>query len=178
MTAFRAQSRFSNDLRYRSEDHPSQTQLTPERVLGLVREAFGGEIDTDPCTIPSNPVGATTFYCPPTDGAAESWFGGAFVNPPYGKARDRWVRRCIAHGERDGHPCILLMPAATDTRIFQAAAESADGVVFVKGRLKFDVLRPNRRQVAASHPSALFVWNANIEPLVQLGLVQTSVARA
>src|SRR5690606_11553835 len=84
------------------------------------------------------------------------------------KARERWVDRCIAAGS-DGRRVILLMPAATDTRIFQRAMASATAVVFVKGRLKFGVLRPNRRQVAASHPSALIGWNTDLSPCAHLG---------
>lgn len=43
--------------------------------------------------------------------------------------------------------------------------------LFTKGRVKFGVLRPNRRQVAASHPSALICWNVDVEPLRHLGMV-------
>lgn len=59
-------------------------------------------------------------------------------------------------------PTILLIPAATDTRVWQRAAASASALVFVRGRVKFGTLRPNRRQVAASHPSSLIGWNTNL----------------
>jgi hypothetical protein len=159
----------SNDLRYRDENHPSQTQLTPEYVLRPVREALGGQIDLDPCSTADNPTGATSYYYPPRDGAELPWgFGAIFVNPPYGKARERWVERCIESGCL-GARVVLLIPSATDTRIWQRAASSADEVVFVCGRLKFGVLRPNRRQVAASHPSSLIGWNADLSTCEHLG---------
>lgn len=165
-----AAHRFNNDLRYREEDHPQQTQLTPPYVLEPVREALGGVIDLDPCTLESNPVGAERFYYPPADGAELPWgTERIYVNPPYGKARERWVRRCIqAAGE--GAQVVLLIPAATDTRIFQRALSTADGAVLIRGRVKFGVLRPNRRQVAASHPSALIGWNVDLSPCDHLGL--------
>ena len=72
MTSRQAASRFSNDLRYRAEDHPSQTALTPEYVLVPVREALGGQIDLDPCSTADNPTGATFYYYPPGDGAEVS----------------------------------------------------------------------------------------------------------
>lgn len=166
-----ASHRFSNAVRYRSEDHESQCQLTPEYVLGPVRAALGGSIGLDPCTTPENPAGAARFFCPPADGAALPWDAGSiFVNPPYSRARERWVRRCIQAGAA-GSKVILLMPAATDTRIFQQAAASAAGVVFIQGRVKFGVLRPNRRQAAASHPSALIGWNVDLSPCKALGLI-------
>jgi hypothetical protein len=167
----KARHRFNNDLRYRAEDHANQTQLTPSYVLEPVRAALGGTIWLDPCTTPDNPCRAMSCFFPPVDGAEQSWrhHETIFCNPPYGKARERWVDKCIAEGE-DGAGVVLLIPAHTDTRTFQRAAESASAIVFIKGRVKFGVLRPNRRQVAASHPSALLCWNVDLDPLCHLGI--------
>lgn len=166
-----ASHRFSNDLRYRAEDHENQCQLTPAYVLDPVRAALGGVIELDPCAAPDNPVKAERFYCPPADGAAEPWDAETiFVNPPYSKARERWVRRCVEAGLA-GSSVVLLMPAATDTRIFQGALATASQVVFIRGRVKFGVLRPNRRQAAASHPSALIGWNTDLAPCALLGFL-------
>ncbi|AXQ64156.1 hypothetical protein I5H56_gp099 [Mycobacterium phage KristaRAM] len=35
--------------------------------------------------------------------------------------------------------------------------------LFIKGRVKFGVLRNNGRQEAASHPSVLFGWNVHLD---------------
>lgn len=164
-----AAHRFSNDLRYRGDHHPQQTQLTPPYVLEPVREALGGEIALDPCTLPDNPTGALAFYTPPVDGAVEPWGAESiYCNPPYGKARERWVERCMEAG-RFSRKVVLLIPAAMDTRIVQRALESADAVVFIRGRVKFGVLRENRRQMAASHPSMLVGWNVDLGPCSHLG---------
>ncbi len=172
----RAAHRFNNDLRYREGDHPNQTQLTPPYVLEPVREALGGTITLDPCTEPDNPTRAQAIYHLPMDGAELPWTQAKsiYVNPPYGKARERWVERCVQAADA-GCRVILLIPAATDTRIFQRALASAWEVVFIRGRVKFGVLRPNRRQVAASHPSALIGWNVSLAPCAHLGLVATEV---
>lgn len=172
-----ASHRFDNDLRYRAEDHINQTQLTPSYVLEPVRAALGGEIYLDPCSTSAseNPCGAVNTFSPPVDGAKQDWtYASIFCNPPYGKARERWVAKCIEAGTR-GIPTVLLIPAHPDTRAFQRAAESASFVVFIKGRVKFGVLRPNRRQMAASHPSALICWNVASEPLRHLGWIAQSV---
>jgi DNA N-6-adenine-methyltransferase (Dam) len=169
MTGRQAGHRFSNDLRYRDDAHPAQDQLTPAYVLDRVREDLGGVIELDPCTTPDNPVGALRFFAPPDDGAAAIWDARTcFVNPPYSRARERWVRRCILAGHH-GAMVILLMPAATDTRCFQSALATASDVVFIRGRVKFGVLRPNRRQAAASHPSALIGWNTSLVSCATLG---------
>ena len=163
-----AADRFDNSLRYRSEDHPNQTQLTPAYILDPVRLDLGG-IELDPCTMPDNPVAAERFYAPPDDGAGLSWDAASiFVNPPYGKARERWVTRCIDAADA-GSRVVLLIPAHTDTRVFASIIDTASVIVFIQGRVKFGVLRPNRRQVAASHPSALIGWNVDLDRSSRLG---------
>ncbi len=171
----------SNDIRYRDGEHPNQTQFTPSYVLDPVRVDLGGSIGLDPCTTADNPVGATYFYTVEDDGLdlnTSWWYAPTeeiafidtlFVNPPYSKAREPWVERCITAGDR-GQKVVLLIPAATDTRIFQKAVSTSTAVVFVKGRVKFGTLRPNRRQVAASHPSALIGWNLSLAACADLGL--------
>lgn len=164
--------RFNNDLRYRDGEHPQQTQITPAYVLEPVREALGGTIGLDPCSLPDNPTGAKRYLHPPMNGLGFPWevAESIYVNPPYGKAREPWVRRCVKASE-NGRRVVLLIPAATDTRIFQEALSSATEAVLIKGRVKFGVLRPNLRQQAASHPSALIGWNVSLEPCAHLGMV-------
>jgi hypothetical protein len=164
-----ASHRFRNDLRYRDDFHPNQTQLTPPYALEPIRAALGGAIELDPCTEPDNPTQADRFYCLPADGASEPWDAGSiFVNPPYSRAKDRWAKRSIESGET-GSRVALLIPAHPDTRIFQALMQSADTVTFVRGRLKFGIPRENGRQQAASHPSVIFGWGLNVTPLLPLG---------
>jgi hypothetical protein len=67
---------------------------TPQWVIDLVKEAFGGSIDLDPCSNEQSIVGARVEYRLPEDeGLVDTWQpalpeGGtaqtAFVNPPYG----------------------------------------------------------------------------------------------
>lgn len=169
-----ARTRFNNDLRYREGDDPNQVAVTPEYLIGPVRKLMGG-IGLDPCTTPGNPLKADSFYSLPTDGLSQPWEARTiYVNPPYGKAREPWVERCVREALDTGKRIVLLIPAATDTKTFQLASRSATSVLFVKGRLKFDLLRPNRRRVAASHPSAVFGFNVDLSPLHALGLVMVT----
>lgn len=169
-----ASHRFNNDLRYRDGEHENQRQLTPPYVLDPVREAMGG-IGLDPCTEDDNPTCADRFYTVVNDGlrwpwCSDDWTPTVFVNPPYSKAKEPWIERCIEAGER-GQKVVLLIPSHTDTRIFQKAMETASTLCFIKGRVKFGVLRKNRRQEAASHASALIGWNVDLTPCKVLGQV-------
>lgn len=168
-----AAHRFNNALRYREDAHLNQRQLTPPYVLEPVRQALGG-IDLDPCTELDNPTGAREFITPPDDGADRTWrVRSIYVNPPYSKARERWVERCIEAAAL-GSLVVLLIPSHTDTRLFHRAISTASHVVFIRGRVKFGILRDNGRQEAASHPSCLICWNLpDVTPLAHLGTVWT-----
>lgn len=160
---------FNNDLRYRPGDHDKQVQLTPGYVIEPARAALSG-IALDPCTEPDNPTRADIFYTATDDGLGMPWDARSiWCNPPYGKAREPWVARCILAG-REGRGVLLLIPAATDTRPFQRAASTADFVVLVRSRLKFGLARENGREAAASHGSALLGWNVDATPLGHLGV--------
>lgn len=169
-----ASHRFDNGLRYRTGEHPNQRQLTPPYVLDPVRVALGG-IGLDPCTEPDNPCEAERFFTVEDDGLTSPWWNAdwrpsVYVNPPYSKAKEPWIRECMESGDRY-QKVVLLIPSHTDTRIFHEAMDSADAVCFIKGRVKFGVLRKNRRQEAASHPSALIGWNVDLAPCAVLGRV-------
>jgi DNA N-6-adenine-methyltransferase (Dam) len=165
-----AHHRYDNAKRRRPEHHARQAMLTPPYVLEPVRRLLGG-IELDPATESDNPTRADRFYCPPQDGCALPWEARTvFCNPPYGEVRARWVDRCIAESGR-GARIVLLMPASTDTRTFQRAFQACTTCLFLQGRVKFGVLRENRRQEAASHGSAVFGFGVDLTPLVNLGVV-------
>lgn len=147
-----------------------QRQLTPPYVLEPVREALGGTIGLDPCTELDNPTRADRFFTVEEDGLAHPWgfADSVYINPPYGEARGDWVDRAVGIAA-SGTPVVMLIPAHTDTRIFQRALETASAMVLIKGRVKFGILRENRRQEAASRPSALLGWNVTLGPCAHLG---------
>jgi phage N-6-adenine-methyltransferase len=171
-----AAHRFSNALRYRDPEDDRQVQYTPSWLVASIRVVLGGDIGLDPCTTDENPVDAIQYFTPETDGLASGWDNAKtiFVNPPYGRAREPWVEKCIEAAQR-GAKAVLLMPAHPDTKCFQHAASHAVDVLFLRGRLKFGVLRENRRQAAASHPSALFGFNVSLRSLSTYGLTMSIV---
>jgi hypothetical protein len=165
-----ASHRFDNAKRRRPDDHARQAMLTPAYVLEPIRLLLNG-IDLDPCTEPDNPTGASRYYHLPMDGCALSWDADTvFCNPPYGEVRNRWVDKCIEVG-RGRTRVVLLIPSHTETRTFQRALGASSSALFVRARLRFGVLRENRRQEAASHGSAIFGFGVDLTPLQKLGTV-------
>jgi hypothetical protein len=95
---------------------------TPPEILDSVREAFGGQIDLDPCSNDYSMVNARISYSLPAhDGLVETWdYPTIFVNPPYGSDPNRGTR--IAHwfsrigdAVESGSQVIALVPVATNT---------------------------------------------------------------
>jgi len=164
-----AKHRFDNAKRRRSGEHDRQRMLTPAYVLEPIRELLGG-IGLDPCTESDNPTEAERFYALPQDGLKLPWVGASvFCNPPYGEARNRWVERCIASGVE--RPTVLLIPSHTETQTAQLALRKCSSVLFFQARLRFAVVRKNRRHEAASHGSMLLGFGVDLSRLCDLGTV-------
>lgn len=125
---------------------------TPPSLFDALRLTF----DLDPAS-PNPPVPwvpARTFYS--EDGHLKPWVGRVWLNPPYGPAGVRFIERMIDHDHG-----LLLLPARTETRIFQAAAARARYVVFLRDRLHF--VRPNGHQSRASFASVLMAFGDDAE---------------
>lgn len=117
-------------------------------------EALGLTFDLDPAS-PNPPVPwvpAKRFMW--ADGATLPWEGRVWLNPPYGPAGVPFIERMIEH-----HHGLLLIPARTETRIFQKAARAADGVIFLRDRLHF--VRPDGRASRSSFASVLMEFSGD-----------------
>lgn len=116
--------------------------------------ALGIRFDLDPASPMSGPVPwvpADRFYSPRENGLVMPWSGRVWLNPPYGPPGVSFIDRLIAH--EDG---MLLIPARTETRVFQRAAEAAHEVVFLRERLHF--IREDGFRGRAGFASALFAF--------------------
>lgn len=109
---------------------------TPRHLLQRVIETMGG-IDLDPCSNPGNPnVPAKEYYTPDIDGLSQVWRGRVFVNPPYGREIEDWVKKTVDEF-RIGSctEAVLLVPSRTDTGWFRMLVEYPR--CFIWGRIKF-----------------------------------------
>ncbi|MCD6160929.1 MAG: adenine methyltransferase [candidate division Zixibacteria bacterium] len=104
---------------------------TPKWVF----DSLGLIFDLDPCYpelyAPSwIPVRKT--YNKTDDGLSKEWVGNVWLNPPYGPHTKTWLKKLYNHGQG-----IALVFARTDCRWFQDICIHADGILFLRGRIKF-----------------------------------------
>lgn len=114
---------------------------TPEWLLQLVRDALcdrNALIGLDPCAESDRAVPALKHFTIADDGLALPWKAETvYCNPPYRNMEPwstKFLRSYIAGEFQRG---LLLGIAATDTCWFRDCWDSADGIVFLTGRVKF-----------------------------------------
>jgi hypothetical protein len=103
--------------------------LTPPDIIDAL-----GPFDLDPCAPIERPwPTANKHLTRREDGLLSTRDGSVWLNPPYGREAERWLRRLANHG--DG---IALIFARTETEAFHEYVWSrADSLLFLRGRLHF-----------------------------------------
>jgi phage N-6-adenine-methyltransferase len=123
---------------------------TPKKFFDAVDKVFHFTLDV--CANRRN-AQCPCFYTKEEDGLSRAWTGVCWMNPPYGREISRWVRKAYESSLSGESVIVCLLPARTDTRWWHDYVISrADGVRFVKGRIKFS------RRGPAPFPSALVVF--------------------
>jgi len=110
-----------------NSESTSQDWCTPPDYVDAIRRFFWGVIDLDPCSNKYSIVGACREYSlPENDGLTAPWnYGTIFVNPPYGRDRNRgtsirdWLRKCAEAKLVHGSEVLALVPVATNTKHWQ-----------------------------------------------------------
>ena len=103
--------------------------LTPPEIVKAL-----GQFDLDPCSPINRPWDtATKHYTENDNGLLMPWDGRVWCNPPYGYEASEWLNKCALHGN-----VIALTFARTETKMFfNSIWNKADGLLFIKGRLRF-----------------------------------------
>lgn len=146
---------------------------TPPEIF----RALGLTFDLDPCAPRGGLswIPAGRFYSRLDDGLAQPWIGRVWMNPPYGRGIEQWMRKLAAHG--DG---IALVHSRTDTQWWREAIASASAVCFVRSRVRF-IRGATGEQVGPGSPapSALIAYGTVCGiALAQSGLGPTLIVPA
>ena len=99
-------------VHYSSETSDWQT---PKHIIDAVIEVLG-TIDLDPCADEARTVTAEHHFTKADDGLDQDWHGRVYMNPPYGREIEPWVKPlCREYRMGRTTQAIALVPARTDT---------------------------------------------------------------
>jgi len=109
---------------------------TPPTLIERIKKHFDA-IWIDPCASSSGQHFAAENFTESDDGLDRSWVapGVTYVNPPYGRGIESWVKK-IHHEANDDAEIIALLPSRTGARWFRYVW-TANAVCFWRGRFRF-----------------------------------------
>lgn len=124
--------------------------LTPPEIIKPL-----GYFDLDPCAPIVRPWStAKRHYTIEDNGLVQLWKGRIWCNPPYGNETGKWLARMAEHGNG-----IALIFARTETgNFFRYIWPTAQGIMFLKGRLTFYHVDGTRPHNSAGAPSCLVAY--------------------
>jgi phage N-6-adenine-methyltransferase len=114
--------------------HKSQcaTWETPPEVFGPLAAEFGFTLDV--CAVPET-AKCPRYFTPAEDGLAQVWEGVCWMNPPYGRGVEQWIRKAY-ESSLTGATVVCLVKATPDTRWWHTYTPHAE-VRWVPGRVRF-----------------------------------------
>lgn len=127
--------------------------ITPKYIIDAL-----GPFDLNPCSPGERrPWDTATYHLDKhDDGLSAPWFGRVWCNPPYGRETFRWLDKLSKHGNG-----VSLIFARTETKgFFEQVWEKADGVLFLKGRIRFCYIDGTEAK-APNAPSCLIAYGVN-----------------
>lgn len=137
--------------------------LTPNWIVESL-----GEFDLDPCGAPDHELAKKTYLLENgDDGLRDPWFGRCFVNPPYGKEAEAFLKKLKEHGNG-----IALIFARTETKsFFDNVWHGADAILFIRGRLTFIDADKVAAKANSGAPSCLVAYGVdNVKALYYSGI--------
>jgi phage N-6-adenine-methyltransferase len=123
---------------------------TPADLFALLDREFHFTLDA--CATADN-AKCSRYFTPEQDGLAQPWTGRVWLNPPYGRGIERWVRKAYESAQTTAEVVVCLLPVRTDSRWWWQWVTKADERRFLHRRLRFGQ-GPNR----APFPSAVVVF--------------------
>lgn len=111
--------------------------------------------------VPGPPLHATS-NCPRTGWKRNGGGARVWLNPPFGRAAAKWLRKLADHGNG-----IALIPARTETAMFtESVWQRADAVLFLHGRPHFHRPDGSRAAFNSGAPICLVAYGiANVVAL-------------
>lgn len=124
---------------------------TPSEIFDQLHTEFGFEIDV--CALPFN-TKVPMFLSPDNNALKQKWTGVCWMNPPYGRGIEQWVKKAW-DSSNDGATVVCLLPARTETEWWHEYCMRGE-IRFLRGRIWFK--RPNGKTGRPRFGSAIVVF--------------------
>lgn len=114
----------------------SHVWKTPKYLFDIIDKEFN--IDLDPCTTNNN-LNCEYHFTEKEDGLKQDWKGlTAYINPPYGKDLQKWVKKAYEEWQKGSTVIMLLQTTRTNTKWFHKYINNKAEIRFLDHRIKFD----------------------------------------
>lgn len=105
---------------------------TPQNFFDELNQEF--DFDLDVCAEEWNHK-CDQYFSPEQDGLRQNWSGTVWMNPPYGREIEKWIKKAYVEALK-GATVVCLVPARTETAWFHDYCIKGE-VRFVRGRLYY-----------------------------------------
>ena len=106
---------------------------TPDEIWEPLNDEFGFTLDV--AARPEN-AKCETYFTELDDGLSQEWEGVCWMNPPFGRVMQKWVRKAHA-AWNNGATVVALIPARTNTKWWHDCIQDIAEVRFIRGEVKF-----------------------------------------
>jgi phage N-6-adenine-methyltransferase len=96
------------------------------------------------------------YFSPADNGLAQEWTGVCWMNPPYGREVEPWIKKAYETAMTGAATVVALLPARTDTKWFHRYIYGKAEIRFLEGRVNF--IREGKSG-PATFPSMIVVWD-------------------
>ncbi len=129
----------------------SKTDLwaTPQEFFDKYNEIYKFTLDV--CATSEN-AKCDKFFTIEQDGLNQEWYGVCWMNPPYGRTINKWVKKAY-ESSKNGATVVCLLPSRTDTKWWHDYCMNGK-IEFIKGRLKF-----GNSKNSAPFPSVVVIFD-------------------
>ena len=105
---------------------------TPQGLYDMLDAEFGFTLDV--CATKDN-FKHKNYFTPEQDALQQEWKGVCWMNPPYGRGLDKWMKKAY-ESSLEGATVVCLVQSSTDTNWWHNYSMKGE-IRFIKGRVKF-----------------------------------------
>lgn len=123
---------------------------TPDEIFDPLKAEFGMIRDV---SATADNAKCDKFFTIDDDGLSQEWDSCNWMNPPFGRVMQKWVRK--AHSEFiKGKMTVALIPARTNTKWWHECVQDIAEVRFILGEVKFKGFEHGLWM-----PMCIVIWN-------------------